>query len=143
MRMRVSRFRPLSNFMKSQGLVVPLGTLWGTTKFFLFWFKNQWEQPLLRSIFSKKSMGHKIKIKFFNFWKMLSLIPILYSKKSNLKFKKFLILFVLFCTFFLFFQKQVLPCSHNWKKIFGVSQWNLVILNVFDLKSADFLFKMS
>ena len=29
------------------------------------------------------------------------------------------------------------------KKKFGVSHWNLVLLNVFDLKSTDFPFKMS
>ena len=41
------------NFMQSHGFVVPLGTIWGTTKFFSFWFK--------RSIFSKKVQGAKNK----------------------------------------------------------------------------------
>ena len=69
-------------------------------------------------------------------------MSILYSKKIKSEIKN------RFDTFFDFlkrviFPKKVLPSSHSCKLFYGVSHSNLVLLNVFDFKSADFPLKMS
>ena len=55
----------------------------GNYQIFLFWFKNQLELPVLRSIFFFKSKGQKNKQKHFK--KILSLMStgILYSKNQS------------------------------------------------------------
>ena len=74
---RVGRFCPFLNFMKSHGLAVSLGM--GNYHIFLNLVKKPGQ-------YFHKIQGAKIK-KYFFFWKMLSLMSIFYSRKSNLKSK--------------------------------------------------------
>ena len=74
----------------------------GNYQNFLFWFKNQLELPVLRSIFFFKSKGQKNKQKHLK--KILSLMStgILYSKNQS-EMKN------LFATFFDFLKRVIFP----------------------------------
>ena len=80
MYIRVGRFCLFWNFIKSHGFAVPLGKIWGTTKFFLILVQKPVRATPLKVHNFKKIQGAKNKKIKKNSGKMCSFIPILFSK---------------------------------------------------------------